>query len=261
MDKHTRVHQVQRYSLNQNVILLEQATSTLLLDLYKGKFFALNSTSAIMLTLALKHDIEDVASQLSQIYDASEKQIQNDLVSLLCDLKRKDLIVLEKVHSLTLLQKLRIQLLSSFNRARSAVVERFTIQPTSLHSPSRLTYYILLTLSWLSFRLLGWLDTIKLWQHWHSVAEIIESPQSEEIIHTVDQTIRQTASQHFLAIACKERALVGYCILRGVYRLPAILILGVDHHPFQLHMWVECNGKIVTDDAAHCAAFTPIAQY
>jgi hypothetical protein len=69
------------------------------------------------------------------------------------------------------------------------------------------------------------------------------------------------ASQLFLPVVCKERALVGYQILRVFYRLPADLIVGIDRHPFQLHAWVECEGRIITDDRAHCETFIPVVSY
>ena len=60
---------------------------------------------------------------------------------------------------------------------------------------------------------------------------------------------------------CKERALVGYQILRAVYGLPATLIIGIDEYPFRSHAWVEANDLVITDDFAHCETFTPVARY
>ena len=62
-------------------------------------------------------------------------------------------------------------------------------------------------------------------------------------------------------MVCKERVLVGYHILRIFYGLPATLVVGIDRYPFQIHAWVECDDKIVTDDPEHCEPFIPVVRY
>lgn len=116
-------------------------------------------------------------------------------------------------------------------------------------------------LSWFSFRAYGWTKTIKLCQGWYQDFNP-KGVSSGNIAQAVDQLVREVAAQHlFLPISCKERALVGYQILRYFYGLSATLVVGVEFNPFRAHAWVECNGFTVTDDRAHCAMFMPVARY
>ena len=84
----------------------------------------------------------------------------------------------------------------------------------------------------------------------------------QEVIEEVDRVVREAAAwKLFLPMVCKERALVGYHILRAFYGLPATLVVGIDRYPFQIHAWVECDDKIVTDDPEHCEPFIPVVRY
>jgi hypothetical protein len=69
------------------------------------------------------------------------------------------------------------------------------------------------------------------------------------------------AAKLFLPMVCKERALVGYHLLRTFYSLPATLVIGIDRYPFQVHAWVECDGKVITDAPEHCESFIPAVRY
>ncbi len=257
------------YSLNRDVFLVIQDDIAQLLDFNRGQFYALDAIGTLMLSLVLEQGSEEAVKYISQTYDATEEQVKSDLTKLLENLEQKQLIVAQGKASNPFLQWFKAQkkkggkflnaILLWFLKRLSSIIHRLLDKE---HTPSRQTVELLLTLSWISFRLLGWSRTIALWQHWHQQIEENDTSDHQEVIEEVDRTIREAAAwKLFLPMVCKERALVGYHILRTFYSLPATLIVGVDHYPFQIHAWVECDDKIVTDDPEHCEPFIPVVSY
>jgi hypothetical protein len=207
---------------------------------------------------------------VAQEYDVSEARVLNDLTELLRDLEKKKLLVsskkknwhlhLSKYH---LFGKVGQYFISKF--LRLGKVKTNILNEPQNQFPTLLSHHqvsLLLVASWFSFRLLGWTNTIELWQCWHRWIDYPNTFAKQEVFQAVDLIVREVASQHLLLpMNCKERALVGYQILRAVYGLPATLIIGIDEYPFRSHAWVEGNGLVITDDSAHCETFTPVTRY
>ena len=257
------------YCLDENVFLLTQDDITQILDFDRGQFYALDTIGTLMVSLVLEEGSEEAVKYITQTYEATEEQVKSDLDKLLQNLEQKKLIVAQGKTSNSFLQwfqaqkkkaaKLHYAIWLWFFKKISSIIHRLLDKK---QTPSRRTVELLLTLSWISFRLLGWSRTIALWQNWHQQIEERDTSDQQEVLEKVDRTIREAAAwQLFLPMVCKERALVGYHILRAFYGLPATLIVGVDHYPFQIHAWVECDQKIVTDDPEHCEPFIPVVSY
>jgi hypothetical protein len=262
------------YRLNQDVYLFLEDGLAQLLDFRRGQFYGLDAIATLMVSVVLEKGVEEAVTEIVQNYDATEAQVRSDLMVLLENLAQKKLVVKqeknclppsrrssgalrERPHSLFLsgMGKIGLKILKTF----SSIFRRL-FNPQS--HPNPLTVDLLLSLSWLSFRLLGWSRTLSLWQQWHRHIEVSDAAKGEEMVQTVDKIVREAAaSKLFLPMVCKERALVGYHLLRAFYGLPATLTVGIDRYPFQVHAWVECNGAIVTDDAAHCQPFMPLLRY
>ncbi|MGK7948381.1 MAG: lasso peptide biosynthesis B2 protein [Xenococcaceae cyanobacterium] len=297
------------YSLNQDVFLFIQDGIAQILDFYRGQFYGLDTIGTLMVSLVLEKGSEEAVKYITQTYDATEEQVISDLTKLLQNLEQKQLIIAQGKQSNPFVQwfhhqkkkagKLLDAILLWFLKRLSSIIHRLLDKE---ETPSRPTVELLLTLSWISFRLLGWSRTISLWQHWHHQVEGSnisdsgltqlnkfrppsppnlggESAQKSpriggfrgqvsnawdcgEVIEEVDRLVREAAAwKLFLPMVCKERALVGYHILRTFYSLPATLVVGCDRYPFQIHAWVECDDKIVTDDPEHCETFIPVVSY
>ncbi|MBD2665673.1 hypothetical protein B6N60_04528 [Richelia sinica FACHB-800] len=256
-------------SLNRDVFLFLQDGFSQILDFKHGQFYGLDKVATLMLLLVLEKGVEETVNELTKIYDVTEENIRSDLNKLLKDLEQKKLFVTEiqthnyifnLIHSwLRITNKIFNKILLLLLKTVSAIFRNlFNHEPT----PNRLTVELLLSLSWLSFRLLGWSRTLSLWQHWHRAISTPDTTVSTDVFQTVDQMVREAAaSKLFLPMVCKERALVGYHLLRTFYGLPATLVIGIDRYPFQVHAWVECNGLVVTDELAHCQPFTPVVRY
>jgi hypothetical protein len=224
-----------------------------------------------MVSLVLEAGIEAAVTSLTQTYDVTEEQVRADLTQLLRKLEEKQLICTTEIsqgNSERYFQNLRTKAHQRFNLVGLWILKKISaliyllLNWRSPRSPDRFTIELLLRLSWLSFRLLGWSRTLSLWQQWHQAVTTVATPRQEEIVEKVDRAVRQAAAnQLFLPMVCKERALVGYHLLRAFYGLPATLVVGIDRYPFQIHAWVEWQGHILTDDPAHCQQFTPVVSY
>lgn len=221
------------YCLKQDVVLFLQDGVARLLDLNRGRFYGLDSVSTRTLMLLLDRGLETAAGCIVSEYGVAEEQVRADLTKLMHDLQRKQL--------------LDCQL------------------PQSHHPvpPSRLTTSLLLTLAWISIRALGWSRTIRLWRRWQRpIDNNAASGDWETAVQVVDTAVREAAAKHILLpIACKERALVGWHILKTTFGLPAEVVIGINLYPFMAHAWVECGSWTVTDDRSHCEIFTPAARY
>lgn len=257
------------YNLNQDVFLFLQDGIAQILDFKRGQFYALDSMGTLMVSLVIEQGFEETATYMTQTYDVTEERFRSDLTRLLQNLVQKKLLIatekssdrsLQLLHYwITRTSKLLSAILLWLLKAVSSILcKLLNPKPT----PNRPTVELLLSLSWLSFRLLGWSRTLSLWQQWHHPVETVEPSVREDIIYTVDRLVREAAANKlFLPMVCKERALVGYHLLRAFYRLPATLVVGIDRYPFQIHAWVECDRLILTDDPAHCQLFTPVVTY
>lgn len=265
------------YKLNRDVFLVVQDKIAQLLDFNRGRFYGLDAMSTLMVSIVLEQDLDEAVTHIVATYDVTEEQVKIDLTRLLQNLECKGLLVVREEQSGGFFRLLRYWrnktsqhiLLACFlfYRVVSSIFQHLSKnrqfeKKQSYQIPDRHVVQLLLTFSWLSFRLLGWSTTISLWQQWHRSNHEIEASVREEIVRTVDRIVRESASwKLFFPIACKERALVGYQILRAYYGLPAALVVGVSHYPFRVHAWVECNSHIVTDDPSHCQPFTAVAKY
>jgi hypothetical protein len=121
----------------------------------------------------------------------------------------------------------------------------------------------LLRRAWLSLRILGWSETLRLWRCSPALpAATAPAAEVDAITALVDQVVREeTAGQLLVACACKERALVASYCLRRLFGLPADVVVGVIPVPFQMHAWCVCEGRVLTDDPERIATFQPVLRF
>jgi hypothetical protein len=246
----------EQYHLDRDVHLLARDDTAQILDFRGGQFYALDAIASRMLSLTLEKGFEATVREMVDLYDAPEEQIRGDLTELLNSLNQKKLLLTSsRTKSDVAPHRLKVISIALLKKLSSLPQKILNPQP----DPNPYTVGLLLSLSWISFRVLGWSRTIDLWQNWHHSAT---GEPSKETILAIDRLVREAASgKLFLPVVCKERALVGYHLLRTFYGYPATLVIGINNYPFQIHAWVECNGLIITDDRAHCDQFTPVIHY
>ncbi|MFO0881715.1 MAG: lasso peptide biosynthesis B2 protein [Gemmataceae bacterium] len=227
--------------LAPGVYLAWQEDMARVLDLERGRFFGLDGTASEMVALGLHHDMPHVCARMAERYDLDADTLRADLEGLLADLHRQGL-------------------LAASRRPRRAGFLGWLTAPGRASGPiTPALVGRLLRRAWWSLRLTGWAPTLRRWSQPYATPS---SPAPTDLPAQVDAAIREAASAQLLfPVACKERALVAFHLLRAVHGLPAELIIGVQHYPFLAHAWVEFDGQTLTDDRAHCDNFEPVARF
>ena len=240
------------------------------LDFARGRFFGLDVIGTKMLALTLENGPHAAVAHLTREYDASEDLIERDLKAMLQTLAEKRLIVLATPGQRFGLRTFLHTILNwaawlpglLFMVPLHIIANADSRLRLGRKEPSRFQVGLLLTLAWFSLRLLGWHRSLIVWGQKHAIEKTEVNAGVTEILAAVDHLVRAVAARKLLfPVACKERALVGYYLLRVIYGLPATLIVGFDCYPFRGHAWVECAGRVLTDDFDHCEQFTPVARY
>ncbi len=152
---------------------------------------------------------------------------------------------------------------SPFDHLRDAVA-RGTIAPT-IHLADRASGALagrIRRLFWAAkwtIALFGWARAIREWER--AYPQPVGGRQATvEELDTIDCAVRQAASRSFIGVECKERSLVCLALTRRS-GIPSQLIVGVAHNPMQGHVWVEAQGRVISDDPDHFRAFEPVARY
>ncbi len=216
--------------LGPDVALVMQDDLARLLDLNRGRFFALNASGSRLLVLALQSGPAEAVRRVARDCDMAEEDVRADWTKLLGTLRRRRLVATE------------------VPAARRGL-------------PGRLRLGLLFTLAWISLRLLGWARTLRLWRLGRTPAPEPWQGGVAPLVQRLDQAILVSAATHPLSLQCKERAVVAWHILRNRWNLPAVLVIGVMPFPFEAHAWVECGPMTVTEERARCETFQRAIQY
>jgi hypothetical protein len=256
--------------LAPDVHKVEQEGGARLFDFGRARFYAVDATGACILSRLLALPFSQAIGAVAADYGVAEERVRDDALSLTANLAKRRLLidrdasgcdrVARKGHVLRAVKRVsRGALRFVIARLLHAASRRLSIDTAPRAARRRMRR--LLRLAWASFRLLGWQGSIRLWRQLPAPAT--SNPGEEaEVIAAIDVLVRQAATGVFSTpVACKERALVGWWVLRGCCGLPAELVVGFQPYPFGLHAWVECDGAVVTDDAARCESYEPIVRY
>lgn len=219
-----------RYRLGRDTHLLIHDRQARLIELGRGGFFALDSIGTRMLEIALKGGSTQVVAAMTRDYGIPSAQIAKDWSQLERILVAKGLLI---------------------------AIERAA---ASKRIPGSAKLFLLLTLAWLSVRLLGWSASVRLWSRGQK-RQCDPNANPDGIAAALQQALRSTASGHLLNPQCKEQSLVAWRVLRNQFGLPAELVVGAIPFPFQAHVWVECGACIASDDRSNCTVFTPVTRY
>ncbi|MEV5747245.1 lasso peptide biosynthesis B2 protein [Actinoallomurus sp. NPDC052308] len=241
------------YRLSPNVVLLRLPDGTgQLLDL-GGQFYALSNTAVEML-----HDVLDGGSALAAeksavSYSAPLSVVHRDLDAFLRDLMDRGLIC-------------SLNEIPEPAGGRSAILSRIVlillwlVQTRTRSVKTRMT--ALMTLSYVSVRVLGWSQAVATWQACRRQGPAPAGAACSDHRRLADfirETNRRLRARHPLPLDCKDQALCSWALLRDQGLRPT-LVVGVAY-PVAFHCWCELDGFIVSDDEDICRRHTPVARY
>lgn len=240
------------YQLSPNVLLLRLPDGTgQLLDL-EGEFHALSNTAVEMLHDILDGDTTSAANKSALRYSVPLSMVRGDLDSFLRDLTERGLI--RRSHET-----------SRPARRRSTILSRIVL--TSLRATHARTSSInmrmaaLMTLSYVSVRMLGWPQAVATWQACYRERPTSADTASDRrrLADFIGETTRRFRAHYPLPLDCKDQALCSWALLRDQGLRPT-LVVGVAY-PVAFHCWCELDGVFVGDDEYTCQNYTPVARY
>jgi hypothetical protein len=250
--------------LEEGVILVTGENVTRLLDFGRGQFYGLDDISGSILTECLRSGPVSAVARVTADYEVDETRALHDIHELLNNLRRKKLLARVGGRTARFIPS-AVEVAKGLTwLLRQAEVWKRWVRPRRAQAclgPRKRAVAWLLVLSWISLRVLGWSASIALFRGLPGREWDVLPEDRAGILDAVDRVVQRTASTTFLLpAACKERALVAQRILNGWYGLPAMIVVGVLRHPFLAHAWVECDGRVVTDDPDHCEPFIPVLR-
>ena len=235
---------------NVHFLLIADGTGRLL-DL-DGSFFTLSTTATRMLLGVLDGSADDTARSIAQVFSAHPDVVRADLDAFIASIAQRGLIepADTRAHNPARPPRLGNRLLIA---ALGATGWR--------QWPVRSRATLLLALGFLSIRLCGWSETIRIWHdQFGAGSEVASQTRAAERAEAIDWAVREAAAGHPLNITCKERALCCWALGRAE-GLPVRLVFGVDLLPLASHCWCELGTTILTDYEDRCQRFVPILAY
>jgi hypothetical protein len=244
------------YRLREGVVLIVAPDgSSRLMDL-AGDVCAISATGTMMLESIFSQSIDAACQAVAKRFGVGAERVRLDMAALVGPLERRRLLIAPGC--------------AGHARASVASVSCWMIAPVvalCAAAPRRLVSakaWVLLTIAFISTRVFGWPNTIRVWNRTTSGRRRDVTPAvsaDAEILDTIDRAVARAMSMHPLHVSCKERALSCQALARAA-GMDSSVVLGVDLFPFAMHCWCECSSRILADRYdGQCDRFTPIMVY
>jgi hypothetical protein len=259
-----------RFALAVDVYKVDQESGSRLFDFQRGRFYGVDATGACILNQMLQRPFEHAVTNVAAHYGVPQQRVHHDALALVTSLTHRRLLIdrrdrlqgaaeLEGAARISTRHFAQHALRWFGKRILPGALRRLSMERRPRAALKKMRR--LLRMAWASYRWLGWQESIRLWQRL-PMPGTPDRSYPVDMIASIDTLVRNAATSVLLTpMACKERALVGWALLRIGYGLPAELVIGFQPHPFGLHAWVECEGRVLTDEAARCEPYQPIVRY
>ena len=239
------------YQLHPEVVWIARPDGSARLMHMSANVCAIDADSTVLLTSILERGLERSATELAarEAIDVGEaRQDVRDFVADLC----KQKLIQPIQHRTSPLDQVRD------GAARALVPGAIRLANLAARTLNGRIRGLLWAAKW-TVAQFGWARAIREWER------VYPQPAAEKLatieeLDTIDHSVRQAAARSLFGVECKERSLVCLALARGS-GIPAQLIVGVAHNPMQGHVWVEAQGRVISDDPDHYRSFEPVARY
>lgn len=234
------------FTFCDGVIYFEVEDGTARLLNLDNHFHGLSSIATQMLRTTLDVGPDAAVERLAQEYAIPVERIRDDLTTLFSHLERMGLIR-------------RTSDCPPNTGAIKSILCRgvaLMLWGARLAPGKRSKVWLLLSLAWLSCRLLGWTRTVAVWRiGFQCDAKASADPQTE--MRAINFTVRSAAASHLLSTECKERALTTWALGRSA-GIPVEVVVGIHPFPLEGHCWCVYGDAVYSDDPERCAQFKPV---
>ncbi|NEO99107.1 MAG: lasso peptide biosynthesis B2 protein [Symploca sp. SIO2E9] len=212
---------------------------------------AIDADSAALLKSILDIGLEGSVADLALRYGVDEAEIREDVQDFIRDLRKQKLIQPLGYDGSPLERALD----SAARTLISGVLRLVTLGTRNLQGRGG---GLLWAARW-AVAQFGWARTVREWERVYPQPTVPASSNAEKL-ETVDWVVRQAASHSPIGVECKERGLACLALARES-GIPAQLVVGISLNPLRGHVWVEAEGRVISDDPEHCRLFEPVARY
>jgi hypothetical protein len=252
-----------------DLFLINFEPFAVVLDARAMRFSSVNGIGKEVLPELLETGLDATVARLAGRYQIDPARVRDDLSAFLANLEQHGVLPRGGRPRSLLGGLLRcvyrsLARLSLWWKARG-LPGRLPERPLSRCQEKELRSLIAAWLrgAWVSLRLLGWSQSLRLWRC-PAVQPDPMLPRAaiDQVTALVDRLVREEAAGKWLFdCACKERALVASYCLQRCFGLQADVVLGMMPVPFRVHAWSVCAGRKLTDDPERIATFRPVLRF
>jgi hypothetical protein len=227
-------------------------------DLTRGAFAGLNATATKLLGTALHIGGRQTIERLSVEWNVAPSLVETYLDVTRSELQSRRLLAAPRPNPVV--QTWAIQKLHNAGEAAATgclrQLKRRCQNAGSRRALARRTR-ALLRVSWGLLRVFGLSRSLQLFRN---ATDDPRATGPQGRLDELDELIQTEAGRMLLPIACKERSLAAFFLLRSLGWPHPRVIIGLQRHPFRAHAWVDCQGRVLTDHSEHCAFYVPVAE-
>ena len=239
------------YQLHPDVVWIARPDGSTRLMHMSANVCAIDAESTALLTSIIETGAERSASELASRFEIDYSDAREDVEDFITGLRKQKLIQ-PLQHRKSSLEQLRDGAARALVPSVSRLIDLVT---WTLRGKVR---GLLWTARW-AVAHFGWARAVREWERIYPQPSA-NTLASVERLEAIDHAVRQAASRSLIGVECKERSLVCLALARQS-GIRAQLIVGVSHNPMQGHVWVEAEGRIISDDPEHYRSFDPVARY
>lgn len=233
-----------------------ESTGSVVMDVSRGKYFALNVVGAEMWS-ALEDGADGtrLLDRLEARFEVERERLRGDVERLLVELVDRGLLVPATAPiEATSLDTSVVEAMDrpGLGPARGATVPLEPRPPAEVKPPSASPAAV--ALAWVGLLAADAMVHVAGFRRLHQIARIVpprprRSPPSSRTVAATCRAVDRAAGLYFKRAWCLQRSFLTTMLLRA-RGVPADLVVGVRSAPFMAHAWVEHEGRVINDRAS-----------
>ena len=238
------------YALAEDVVWLTAEDGSSRLFEMNNFSYGLNETATRMLTGVTKGSLDDAVEMLADEFQIERAMIRADITLLVDQLLNSKLITANRRATNTGNTISHYLISGIYYSIFRWIISKFKNAKTEA--------FTTLTAVRICLQHAGLSETVAILERClPACARTIDRRTADHALDEVESSVEASVHGHALEMACKERALCCWFMLRR-RGIPAQVVVGVTLSPVFGHSWCQSGTRIVADTMERCGDFTPI---